>query len=383
MTTEVLPTESQTPAPDRGRWVGPIFFWDLIRESRKGSSYFPRVVYASGLLLVLYLVLGRGVITQNRISGLCEEAFNYYLLLQYVAILVLTPVYVSGAIIEDRQQRTLSLLLTTYLTPREIVLGKMMSRLVPMLGILLAGVPVLAILQLLGGIGFGGLIVHSLIALTLLFTVGMHAIRASTLCKTLGGAVFSSYVTTLSSVIVMFPVLLAFAGGGKILGIIIGIIVVAGGYLLFSWITLCRAIESISSRDRDQDLTQSESERQQQPFPDPRIAIPRQITFTEAPLGQKDQQILDIPKQTERLIKLPLQSDSPIIWKEIHFPTPDLLNLLAFPAFIPVMIFVFHWLSPKEQFGAISKFMGFYIECSRASLTLLLFLTTLRAAVPW
>lgn len=382
MATEAHQPDPAAPPSEKGGWFGPIFFWDLIRESRKGSSYLPRVVYAAGLLLVLYLVMGRGEITQNRISGLCEEAFKSYLLLQYVAILALTPVYVAGAIIEERQQRTLSLLLTTYLTPREIILGKMMSRLVPMLGILLAGVPVLAILQLLGGISFEQLMVHSLIALTLLFTVGMHAIRASTLCKTVGGAVASTYGTTLGAFLVMAPFAIAVAAGGMILGIIIAVFMVVGGYLLFSWMALYRAIDTISSRDRDQDLSQSELERQQQlPIPIvPRKVEPAEPLIDVKPDDEKEQGY-DIPQQIDRLFKPPLRGDRPIIWKESYFPSSEILNILAFLlTVIPLTIFMAHLFSPNGQFAAISKSMEFYIGCTYVLLSLLMILVTLRAA---
>ncbi|MFT3878572.1 MAG: hypothetical protein QM703_02805 [Gemmatales bacterium] len=381
MATEPLQAELQAPPPpEQGGWFGPIFFWDLIRESRKGSSYLPRVVYAGGLLLVLYLVMGRGEITQNRIAGLCYEAFSYYLILQYVAILVLTPVYVAGALIEERQQRTLSLLLTTYLTPREIILGKMMSRLVPMLGILLAGVPVLAILQLLGGISFEQLMVHSLIALTLLFTIGMHAIRASTLCKTVGGAVASTYATTLGAFLILTPfaVGLVGAGGGTIGGIILAVILIVGGYLLFSWMTLYGAIQTISSRDRDQDLSQSESERQYQPLP----SVPSpMLAPVQAPIGRDDPEILDYPTQIDRFFKSPLRGDRPIVWKETYFPSPELVNIIAFLfCAVPLLIFTAHCFSPKGQLEEVAKAMSFYVESSHALLTLLLILVTLRAA---
>lgn len=380
MATETLQPEPQIPpSPEQGGWFGPIFYYDLIRESRKGSSYLPRVVYAAGLLLVLYLVMGRGTITQNRISSLCYEAFSYYLILQYVAIFVLTPVYVAGSLIEERQQRTLSLLLTTYLTPREIILGKMMSRLVPMLGILLAGVPVLAILQLLGGISFEQLIVHSLIALTLLFTVGMHAIRASTLCKTVGGAVASTFATTIGAFLVMAPFVMAIVGGsGSILGLVTGAIIIVVGYLSFSFMTLYRAIDSISSRDRDQDLTQSESERQYQ-VP-PTIASPLLVP-AQPSTTQDDSEIPDYPTQIDRFFKSPLRGNQPIVWKESFFPSPELVNLMAFLfSAIPLLLFVAHSLSPKGQFEGVTQIMGFYIGSSHALLSLLLILVTLRAA---
>src|SRR5262249_45904873 len=72
--------------------------------------------------------------------------------LQSAAVIVLTPAYVSGAITEEKERRTLELLFTTHLTDREIVLGKLFGRLMHLCGVVLAGVPILLALQVWGGV---------------------------------------------------------------------------------------------------------------------------------------------------------------------------------------------------------------------------------------
>jgi ABC-2 type transport system permease protein len=127
-----LSQKAVTPVP--ASWLGPLFGWEIIREARKGRSYLPRILYTGGLLLLLYFIVGSGTITLSQASRLGEYLFYSYLTFQYLAVFVLTPLYVAGSLIEERQQGTLVLLLTTDVTPRELILGKMMGRLVPMLG---------------------------------------------------------------------------------------------------------------------------------------------------------------------------------------------------------------------------------------------------------
>src|SRR5262249_48760671 len=59
---------------------------------------------------------------------------------------------VSASVHEERDKGTLPLLFTTQLTAREIVRGKWVARVVHVGSILLGGLPVLALIQLWGGI---------------------------------------------------------------------------------------------------------------------------------------------------------------------------------------------------------------------------------------
>src|SRR3954470_22660312 len=69
-----------------------------------------------------------------------------------VLVLVLTPALVAGVIADEKQRKTLHYLLASRLTGAEIVLGKLLVRML-YVGVLLGvSLPVLSLLVLLGGI---------------------------------------------------------------------------------------------------------------------------------------------------------------------------------------------------------------------------------------
>jgi ABC-type Na+ efflux pump permease subunit len=71
---------------------------------------------------------------------------------QYLAVYVFVPLMLAGTICSEREEHTLDLLFTTHLRDREIVLGKVGSRLAVVLLLFFSGLPVLAIIRLFGGI---------------------------------------------------------------------------------------------------------------------------------------------------------------------------------------------------------------------------------------
>src|SRR5262249_14598396 len=71
---------------------------------------------------------------------------------QLALALLAAPAATAGAVCLDRARGTLAHLLVTDLTSAEIVLGKLAARLVPVVGMVLCGLPFLALGTLLGGI---------------------------------------------------------------------------------------------------------------------------------------------------------------------------------------------------------------------------------------
>src|SRR5438094_417338 len=69
-----------------------------------------------------------------------------------IGFLLATAAYTAGAISEEKEHRTLEYLLATDLRNREIVLGKLASRLANLALLVVAGLPVLSLLQFLGGV---------------------------------------------------------------------------------------------------------------------------------------------------------------------------------------------------------------------------------------
>jgi ABC-type transport system involved in multi-copper enzyme maturation permease subunit len=147
----------------RRGWVklfGPVLFYDLIRLARRGRYAFLRCVYALLLLLMLSSVYtshetrrAYSVGTRaSEMASLGESFFTTFFVVQFLAVGLLTPAYVAGAICEEKERKTLEFLLATDLRNREIVLSKLASRLANLSLLILTGLPILSFTQFLGGV---------------------------------------------------------------------------------------------------------------------------------------------------------------------------------------------------------------------------------------
>ena len=195
----------------RGDWrlFGPLFYFDTVRLARRGRSINMRILYVSVLLIgqgFVYssffqhyqpldrLLFASGpALSRNQMVEFAASFVGSVILIQNLAVLLLTPAYAATAITEERERRTLEMMFTSHLSDREIVIGKLSSRLMHIGGVLLAGLPVLAMSQFLGGVDLVDLL--SNFALT-----GMNLLLAGSLCMMISAncrksltAVFVSY----------------------------------------------------------------------------------------------------------------------------------------------------------------------------------------------
>lgn len=186
-------------AQARAGLLGPVCFYDAIRLGRRRQLFWARGAYSLfllGLLLFVYsrwcldrqvdvrAVLGGKSLDRNALADFSAAFFLAFLVVQFVAACLLTPLFTAGAVTEEKEARTLDYSLATDLSGREIVLGKTAARLGSLLLILLTGLPFLALMQVIGGIdrelllaGFlaTGVTMLSLTALGVL--VSVHARR--------------------------------------------------------------------------------------------------------------------------------------------------------------------------------------------------------------
>jgi ABC-type transport system involved in multi-copper enzyme maturation permease subunit len=169
---DVAPSVSRTVNPF-GWLVGPVTRFELVRASRRGGLHLLRLVLLLFLLLFLWfsyqtLLEGgfktwfnlRGELTSAdraalRLQDLTrfgESFFGAFLCVQLVAVVLLTPVWLGGAVAEEKDRRRLEFLLTSHLGDAEIILGKLVAGLGRLTLVVLAGLPVLAFMQFWGGI---------------------------------------------------------------------------------------------------------------------------------------------------------------------------------------------------------------------------------------
>ncbi len=144
---------------------GPVLFYDLVRVGRKTRYVVLRTLYSLGLLAILSFFYWAWwenhryeIVDPLKMAQFTEEFFLTFMSVQLTVTLILTPAYVAGAIADEKDRKTLEFLLATDLRSREIVLGKLVSRLANVMLIILAGLPILSFTQFLGGVDPGLLI---------------------------------------------------------------------------------------------------------------------------------------------------------------------------------------------------------------------------------
>ncbi len=137
-------------------------------------------------------------------SELANKLIWSYFAIQFLAVGLVTPVMTAGAIADEKERRTLEFILATDLRSREIVLGKLAARLANMLLFLIAGLPVLAVLQFLGGVDPGELLVAFAGTLLTLASVASLSILMSVLLRRGRDAILSTFLLMIAYLILSF-----------------------------------------------------------------------------------------------------------------------------------------------------------------------------------
>ncbi|MFQ3592384.1 MAG: hypothetical protein SNJ82_04230, partial [Gemmataceae bacterium] len=109
------------------------------------------------------------------------EVVGYWFVEIYVAqqillLLVLIPALMAGAITEEKRKGTLQHLLLTEVRPTDLILGKMLGRFFQVIQVLLAGLPLFALLA-----GFAGLAPVTLLFIALSLIMPIFGLSAFTM----------------------------------------------------------------------------------------------------------------------------------------------------------------------------------------------------------
>jgi ABC-type transport system involved in multi-copper enzyme maturation permease subunit len=137
---------------------GPVFTFEMMTTARRGRFYSLRALYAIVLLLILWMIHTswtaetEGELSVRLVPWFGLSAFGAITVGQEILVLTLTPALVAGAIADEKRRKTLHYLLASQLTGPEIVLGKLLVRML-YVGVLLGvSFPVMSMLVLMGGV---------------------------------------------------------------------------------------------------------------------------------------------------------------------------------------------------------------------------------------
>jgi len=143
------------------RGACPVFARELAVMGSRFSTYVVRVVFAGTILLFMYLSGFRRFADRMDIGAMAalgRQLFEVFAWSLFVIGTALAPVVVAGAIVEEKQRRTLGLLLATDIGAFRIVTDKLCARILQLVLLLLAAVPLMATVQLFGGVSSGDVI---------------------------------------------------------------------------------------------------------------------------------------------------------------------------------------------------------------------------------
>lgn len=190
--------------------------------SRRSRHYYIRTVYLGALIVVLlYLLLlanssgGGAGIGYRELAVAGAGAFTWTAYLQIGLICVLAPVFMAGAIEQEANPRTWDILLTTPMSPSQIVLGNLLGRVFFIFALLFSSLPLFAVTQYFGGVPGRSIFASYLIAACAALLVASIAIALSVSRLVGKRAVFAFYVSVVSYLAVTIAID-AVIGGGKV-----------------------------------------------------------------------------------------------------------------------------------------------------------------------
>jgi len=166
-------TRSAMNAIQVGWLTGPIFGKELRVSSRRRRNFVLRFFYI--LLLTLFVAMvwwavvryeGNAVIQRSRMQAAAQQIVVTISLFQFIAMQLLAIIMLSDSISDEVYHRTLGLLMTTPISGLQIVMGKLLSKLLQLVLLLAISLPMLAIVRVFGGISWGYLLSSLFITLT-------------------------------------------------------------------------------------------------------------------------------------------------------------------------------------------------------------------------
>lgn len=139
--------------------AGPLVTRELITDPRKIKHFGIRAGYVGTIAVLMYtgaqatfaLAPPRGL---GDIARFSVFIFSLLCTVQLAVVLGTSLLFTAGSVAQEKDRRTLILLLMTDLRVTELVLGKALASLLPVLVIIASSIPVFTALTMLGGITF-------------------------------------------------------------------------------------------------------------------------------------------------------------------------------------------------------------------------------------
>ena len=178
----------------------PIIKKDLKVISRSMKFSWGLFAYIVALAIVFFLTYSTFSYSYGRGSRNTEiyEGFVYFFpvvgSVQLSIIGLIVPIITASSISGEKERKTMDVLLTTTITERQIILGKIGSAVVRVMTFIIASIPLMSVSFIMGGLSWIALFEYIFLAIIFAFMTGSIGILCSSICKKSITSIILSYV---------------------------------------------------------------------------------------------------------------------------------------------------------------------------------------------
>ena len=207
--------------------AGAIFTKELRVSARRLRFYLLRMIYV-GLLTLFVAVawssavggsFGAGAFMISRMAEAGKIITMTVLWFQFIAVQLAAMVLLSDSVSGEVYARTIGIILTTPLTSWQLVVGKLLSRLLHLLVLVVLSLPLLAIVRLFGGVPWATLTAGICISLAAAVFAGTVTMFYSTMFR----KTYAIILLAMATLFVLYFVL------PMMLGLVMAVMAFSGG----------------------------------------------------------------------------------------------------------------------------------------------------------
>ena len=191
--------------------IGTIMTKELRSRMRGRRAFVVLTVYLAILALITYGVYivvapnannmglgGIGFGQANASALIGQSIFTALSIFQLILVCFIAPAFTAGQISLEREKQTLDLLVSTPMRPSAIVLGKLAAALAFVVLMIVAAVPITAIVLMYGGASVDDIVRQQLVLLATALALGTIGLFFSALLKRTQAATVLTYITMLA-----------------------------------------------------------------------------------------------------------------------------------------------------------------------------------------
>jgi len=190
--------------------VATIMVKELRSRMRGRRAFIVLTLYLAVLALITYGVYvvvapvaraaggGLGIGQANASAFIGQSIFAVLSVFQLILVSMIAPAFTAGQISLEREKQTLDLLMTTPLRPGAIIIGKLLTALAFVVLMIVAAIPICAIVLMYGGASVDDIIRQQVVLLAVAVGFGAVGIFASALMQRTQAATVVAYCTVLA-----------------------------------------------------------------------------------------------------------------------------------------------------------------------------------------